>query len=566
MGWFGSGGLGWGGETVLEAQVFEVGGGTSSLYQAGGGSLTMHAPSYDFTLGAGTVDGHLLEGTRMLKATPHGTYILGDDRIDFRLPTDVFDSSHYLLARGVGFSGVRGGLDITAYMGVASLDNNSPFFNGVKMSDPEAVLFLKKKIAPKWMLYSDTIGSKKVTQIEALQWLPQPKTEVAFAAGVGANQPFGAVSLNMERPRFDLRAAYIAAGQQFHRIAAASPLLAEPDRENVLITVRPLHFLSLTGSHQNYLVPQSSTQQEPNPVNVRSSINQISASLHLLGTQMGGTMYRSTYDQPGYGTESNHAVALSAMRDVTSRLRLATNYFVSKPRDGRTTTSLLGTITEVLTSRISVNESVTYSNGNTSVNFGGEFLSNFISFSANYDTFYVPAENAQPFQQALLLDMKMHLMGRLLLHGASYVDPTGHLRYTADANTVFSRAQASAPPEHIILGRYILHGCVVDANGSAVEGAAVVIDEKPVYTDSTGCFYMRESKPRTHQLRVVIGEFLQGGNWQITSMPTTITSATEENSPEATVIVTVRRVPIVSQNPVSAQPSPGASGSDRKMP
>jgi hypothetical protein len=154
----------------------------------------------------------------------------------------------------------------------------------------------------------------------------------------------------------------------------------------------------------------------------------------------------------------------------------------------------------------------------------------------------------------------------LLLHGASYVDPTGHLRYTADANTVFSHAQAQAPVEHMVLGRYILHGCVVDANGGAVEGAAVVIDEKPVYTDSIGCFYMRESRPRTHQLRVVIGEFLQGGNWQVTSMPTTITSATEENSPEATVVVTVRRVPIISQNPASAQPSTGASGSDRKMP
>ena len=66
----------------LQAQVFEVGGGNSSLYQAGGGSVTIHAPSYDFSIGAGTVDGHLLEGARMIKATPHGTYIFGDERID----------------------------------------------------------------------------------------------------------------------------------------------------------------------------------------------------------------------------------------------------------------------------------------------------------------------------------------------------------------------------------------------------------------------------------------------------------------------------------------------------
>jgi hypothetical protein len=548
------GALSWGTPTALVAQVFEVGGGTSSLYQAGGGSLTIHAPSYDFTVGAGTVNGHLLEGTRMLKATPHGTYIFGDDRIDFRLPTDVFDTSHYLLARGVGFSGVRHDFDILAFGGVSSLDYSSPFFNGVKMTDPEGVLFLKKRLSPRWQLYSDTIISKKITQIEALRWSPQPKTEVAFSAGIGANQGFGAVSLNMERPRFDIRAAYIAAGQQFHRITVSSPLLAEPDRENVLVTVRPFGFLTFSGSHQNYLVPQY-----PNPVNFRSSIDQGSVSLHFLGAQWNGTVYHSTYEQPLFGTESNHAVALSTTRELTARLHLTVNYFVSKPKGTNSTNTFLGTLSERLTSHIAVNQNLTYSSGHTSVNFGGEYISNFISFSANYDTYYVPAENAQPFQQALLLDLKMRLLGRLLLHGASFVDPTGHIRYTADANTVLSHDQAPASAaEHIALGRYILHGCVIDADGAAVEGAAVLIDEKPVYTDSTGCFYLRENKPHTHRLRVVFSEFLIGGNWQITSMPTTITSTTEDKSPEATVVVTVRKVREIAHTPaVPLPPSPG---------
>jgi hypothetical protein len=207
-----------------------------------------------------------------------------------------------------------------------------------------------------------------------------------------------------------------------------------------------------------------------------------------------------------------------------------------------------------------VNESLTYSGGHTSVNFGGEFISNMLSFNASYETFYVPANNSQPFEQSLLLDVKLKVLGRLLLHGATFVDPTGHLRYTADANTVFSHTMTASHAEAVSLGKYVLRGCVLDSDGAAVEGAAVLIDEKPVYTDSTGCFYMRESKQRTHKLTVVLSEFLIGGNWQITSMPTTITSSQEENSPEATVIVTVRKVRVISTNPLKpVQPVGGAN-------
>ena len=39
------------------AQVFELNGGSSSLYDAAGGSFSVHAPGYDATLGAGMVNG-----------------------------------------------------------------------------------------------------------------------------------------------------------------------------------------------------------------------------------------------------------------------------------------------------------------------------------------------------------------------------------------------------------------------------------------------------------------------------------------------------------------------------
>jgi hypothetical protein len=552
----------------LGAQVFEIGGGTSSLYQAGGGSVTIHGSGYDLTLGAGTVDGHLLEGGRILKTTPNGTYVFGDDRIDFRLPTDVFDTSHFLLVRGAGFSGIRHEFDAVAFLGTMSTEYDSPFFNGAKMGQPVGILFVKRRFNRRWQLFSDSVVGKKVTQIEALAWSPAPKTEVSLAAGLGANHPFGSASLTMERPKFDLKTAYIAAGSEFHRIASPSVVIAEPYRENVMMTYRPLSFFSMAGSHQNYLVPVLadptnilSPSNLGSLTNAKSSVDQGSLSLHQFGAQFNGTIYHSSYDEPEFADSSNHAVALSAFRDFGSRVHWNSSYLVSKPNGVKGTSSLISSFTEMVTSRLSVTENWGYSNGQSSVTFGGQFLSNTLSLSANYDTFYVPAQNDQPFEQALLLDVKFKVLGRLLLHGASFVDPTGRMRYTGDASTVFSHTQGVKPLEYT-LGRYVLHGCVQDSDGQPVEGAAVLIDERPLYTDSKGCFYLRESKARTHQMRVVIGDFLVAGNWQVIMSPTTVTSTTEDLSNEMKIVVIVRKVREISGVPGEA-PAESSGGMAR---
>jgi hypothetical protein len=521
----------------LFAQVFEIGGGTSTLYQAGGGSITMHASSYDVTMGAGSIDGHILEGARLVKATPHATYILGDDRIDFRLPTDIFDSSHFLLARGAGISTTRGTTDILAFGGAIATDYNSPFFDGEKTNDPAGILFLTKKLTPHWQLFSDTIASKRETSISAIQWTPLPKLNLALAAGVGANKPYAAASLQFSRRWIDGEAAFIEAGQQFHRVALISPQMAEPDRGNVLVTVKPFAFLNFTGAHQNYLVPLY-----PSTTNVRSSVDQGSTGLRILGTQMNGTIYHSTYQD-----ESNHAASLSATRNFTQRLQLTANYLASRPKGSAPTSSFISTFSEVLTSRLTVNQNVTTSGGHTGVTFGGQFLSNLVTIGANYETFYVPANNSSPFEQVLLLDVKMNLFGRLALHGASFVDPTGHLRNTVDARTVMSHGQSSGPQvEHVSIESAVMRGCAVDSKGTPVEGAALLIDQKMVYTDSNGCFFVREHRPTTHKLQIVLTEFLDGGNWYVVSAPSTITSSPEKDNVEIPIVVVLTHVRTVS--------------------
>jgi hypothetical protein len=520
---------------ALSAQVFQVDGGTSSLYQSGGGSVTVRASSYNVTLGGGTTAGHLMEGAQLVKATSNAKYTVGDDRIDFSLPTDIFDTSHFLLARGAGVSTTLRHTDIMAFAGGVSTEYSTPLFNGAKINKAAGILFLKKQFGSTLHFFSDTIATNKMTEIEGVQWQLRPKVDLAFSAGVGANQPYAAASFNMSAPRFDIKAAYIEAGTQFHRVVLISPLLAEPDRENVLVTVKLFSYLTLTGGRQNYLVPQY-----PLNTNVRSSVDQAGASLNVLGASLEGAFYHSSYQG-----SSNHAVSFSATRDITTRIHATANYLVSRPKGSPGNSSFISTISETLTPRLSVNESVTYTNGHTSVNYGGQLLTNLLTIGASYQTYYVPANNSMPFHQELELDLKMNLFGRLMLHGESVVDPTGHVRYTADASTLLYHGQvAGRVVEHAAIGNYILQGCVVDTAGNVVEGAALLVDDKKVFTDSNGCFQVREHKPHSHKLEVVLTEFLQNGNWEVVSAPTVVTSAAEQDGAQTTIIVELRKVRI----------------------
>lgn len=524
------------------AQVITLTGGNSSLFQAGGGSISVFGAGYQCTAGAGTADGQFMQGGLCAYQTPFGSYMVGDNRINFQLPTDIFDNSHFLLVRGLGLARVQPKSELTVFAGTSAVQYDSPFFNGAKFSTPTGLVFWKKQISPRWTLVSDTLMDAKLTAIDGAEWRPAHALSIGFAGGVGANQPFAAVSVALSRPKVDFKAGYYLSGSQFHRIEAATPVLDEQNKENVMISYKPAPFMTVTASRQNFLVPEY-----PSTANSFSSVDQAGLSLGWKGTQMTASIFHSTYQQPQTAAESNHAAALVLMLPFYRHLSVTTSYLADRPKGGNATDNLLTTVNERVNAHLDLSEMVTYANGHTNVNFGGRLLLRFATVEANYETFYVPADNLQPLQQMLLLDLKTNLFGRLHLHGSTYVDPTGHMRYTAEAKTILVHEPAEHQ-ESVPVGRFVVRGCVREMDGESIEGAAVMIDGRSVYTDSTGCFELRESRQRTHQLRVVIGEFLAGGNWQVTSAPETVTSAPEEEKEGRTIYVTVRRVRIVSEN------------------
>jgi hypothetical protein len=512
----------------LIGQVFEVNGGASSLYQAQGGTLSVRGPSYKAYLGAGTVAGRFVGGANFTKVVGRATWITGDDLIHFVLPTDIFDASHYVVAQGAGVMTTLRNTGVFAFAGATSTEFDSPLFEGARAENPAFILFLDRRLAPGLSLSSKMIFSRQTTAIEGLDWTVADRLKLGFSGGVGANQPYGAASLDFRRKWIIVQAAYIEAGDQFHRAVVEAPLLSEPDRENAVVTLKPTRFFSISAGRQNFLTPLSNSQN-----NVRSSIDQSTASLDVVGVGLVASFYHSTY----LGNW-NDSTAYTAGRDFTHRLHATASYLESRPNNAAKTRSFIANFSEVLTPRWNVTEVLTRSHGQTTISFGGGFLSNLVSASAEYETYYVPQRNSSPFVQALIIDLQILFHG-VTLHGGSFLAPDGSLRYTADATGIMTRETTGGggSAQHYSIGSSILRGRVMDSKGQPVEGAALLIDSVPVFTDSDGRFFLRERRPHTHKLQVLPDKFLNGGTYEVESAPSTVKATKNAAEPETLIIV-----------------------------
>lgn len=518
----------------LYGQVFELNGGTSTLYQAQGGTLSAHGASFNASMGAGVVAGRLVGGMTLSRAWGKSTLIGGDDYIPFVLPTDVFDTSHFLIGLGAGIQTKVHDTDIFAFAGATSNEFDSPFFQGARAEDPAGVVFLKKQLMDHLKLTSNMVFSHQVTAIQGLEWTPEKNLEMSASAGVGGNQPYGAAAMVYSKPWLDMKAEYVEAGSNFHRVALDAPLTSEPDRENVNVTVRPASFLSFSAGRNNYLSPIAGSGSE-----VRSDVNDFSGALRALGTGVSATYYHSSFMG-----NSNDATAYTADRNLFSRLHATSSYLESRPNDAPITRSFVTNLTEILSPRLNVSELISRSQGQTTVSFGGGLLSNVMSITADYQTYYVPERNTAPFEQALIVDVTLHLFRGISLHGGTFVAPDGSLKYTADTHAVEARegsAGAAGPVDtglvRASIGSMLLRGRVLDTEGHPVAGAALMIDNLLVYTDDDGIYYVRERKPHSHQLRVMVNQFLNGGTYRVVSAPETIRDVYDKDDPETVVVV-----------------------------
>src|SRR5713226_5038581 len=184
---------------IARTQVFQVGGGSSSLFQASGGSVEVHAQNYQGWFGIGSLDGHLRFGASLSEQWRGSTFTFGDEIIPFHLPSDVFEDGHYFTGRGVGISSSRGRVSIFGFGGATATGFNAPLFRAASTENGAGALFIDVKLLPKVRIFSRNIISSRQTTINGVEWQPSAWLKTSLAGGVGANQGYFASSASAEK-------------------------------------------------------------------------------------------------------------------------------------------------------------------------------------------------------------------------------------------------------------------------------------------------------------------------------------------------------------------------------
>ena len=268
------------------AQVFEMTGGSSSLLNAEGGSLEVHAEDYTARVDLGYFGKPSL-GFYFSHPFQAGVLGAGDQQIPFVLPTDLFDRSFYFLARGMSFSRAVPDGRLFVFAGATSNGFFAPFLNIARTDTPSGAIFYEKQLSPALRFVSRNIFSKHETAIQAIEWAARKDIKMALSAGVGNNQPYGATSLSVIERWMALDASYARSGDAFRRVLVATPQLSENDRENIRWELHPVTNFRLIVSRNHYLADIQPTGIE------RAMVEGIGAGGNVAGFLLNGAWFDS---------------------------------------------------------------------------------------------------------------------------------------------------------------------------------------------------------------------------------------------------------------------------------
>jgi len=502
------------------AQVFRVQGGESTLLNAEGASVEFKAPQYDGSVGLGFFNGKLQYGASTRYQFRGYTILGGDEAIPFALPTDVFDASHYFSARGMGVTRGNEASRFYAFAGTTSTWVGTGFFSAATSDRPVGVFFYERKWKKDFRFFSRNIASNTQTALEGVEWSPNKWFKGAIAGGIGSNQKYFASSLDIETQTLAFKSSYVVTGDQFQRVTVISPLSSEVNKGNVQMLYRPNNMVTITTGHENILEPVTLG----GPMQ-QATVNQFSTDFHLKRFYFGSGLFSS--EASGRQTQGKN---FYVGRRIGQHIEVNTNYFESKPKSASTAavaagtvTILAGTVREDVSPRFSLLQLVSRTAGQTTFAFGGDFTSNRFKVRADYQNLYLPFRPANPFEQALALNVMVRVAGPLQLTAASNVAPDGHIRYSFGAGTWLYRQRGMAmnavSQDSFSIAKYVIQGVVKDDQGLPVEGAALHIGREIVYSDSSGHFQVRCSKHGPYSLTLSPDEFLSNTIYEVVSAP-----------------------------------------------
>ena len=526
------------------AQVFRVQGGTSTLLDAQGGWVELKAPNYAGSVGLGFFDGHFEYGGQTRYVFRGYTMLAGDELVPFTLPTDIFDSSHYFSVRGIGSLRKDAQGSFYAFAGTTSTWLGTGFFNAATSDAPVGLFFYERKLSDRLTLFSRNILSNRQTFLQGVEYKPKRWLKTSLSGGTGSNQKYFASAMDAESQRLAFKASYVVTGDAFQRVTVVSPLSSEVNKGNVQMLYKPADFVTITTGHENILEPLTLG----GPMQ-QAAVNQLSADFHVEKFYFGSGLFTS--DASGRSTQGTN---LYAGRRI-GRLEVNTNWFDSKPNTGQSSTILSGTVREIFSSRFSLLQLISRTNGQTTFAFGGDYTSNRLLLRADYQNVYLPFRPENPFEQALALNVALRVAGPWQLTAASNVAPDGHLRYSFGASTYLYRVggMTTRQSDSFSIAKYLVRGVVNDDQGNPVEGAALHIGKELVFADSSGRFLSRFSKPGPFALTVAPTEFITNGLYEVVRAPSVLKAERDEYATEVEVVVRRRPQPLAKTPPPISQ-------------
>jgi hypothetical protein len=512
------------------AQLIRVEGGASDTLNADGGEIEFQSRDYRGYTSLGEIQGRLLFGSYLTTVFHGYNFTAGDSPVALDLPTDIFDSVHYVVTRGVGVSRKFGDGDLYVFGGESAIAAGTPFFQAASDDSPTAMAFLHKPLSKSVTFFSRNVIAKDNTSIQGLDWKPSNWMHAAAAGGIGSGSSYGALSSDFEHRWLSLKVAYIAAGDRFRRFTVQTPLSSEVIGANALLTLHPRRDLIIVTGHQNYLEPQTSVTAPPQ----KATVNDIQSDWTSRYLQLGGGVFSSSA-----AGRHGFAEALWASRHIIRNVDGGVNVFHSKSGSGPATSTVLGNIRETLSPRLSMLEIVGHSAGQNQFMMGGTFISNRFSIDVNYQTIFLPYRT-NPFQQGLAANLTLRMAGDVQLNGQTFVGSDGKVHYTAFGSKVFERAfgwLGSGPQQSYHFARFVIKGKVVDEQGQPVPGATLQIGKELVVTNQDGEFFLRTSHREAVPLQIAFDQFINPTPLELRSAPKELTPEPEDSAIGVTIVL-----------------------------
>lgn len=520
--------LGAWGPSLARAQVVELQGGGSSLFESYGVAAHVWGRTYDGWLGVGYQDGWRIGG-RLRRAIRGDTIRAGNDVLQVRAPTDVFGGGTNALVQGVAWVRQRGPTRAEFFGGASATGLGGSFAQAQRTERPVGAMRVERMVTPRLQASGLALLSGRQSFRAALAWTDSMGIHLAGMIGTGSNRPFGTASVVVDRDRWTLRTMYVGAAAGYRPADLPLPPQSRPDGFNAELVLRPWEPLTLSVARQGFVQDSLVGRWRPRAIGTSATATLVRGASHLAA---------GAYDSD-YGGERTRSAFVAAGHTVADRV--AANLYVLRaaPTNLPATTNPVIVLHERLSERFALSQLLTWSQGTMTSAFGGTYRGESMELGVGYQIAHQPLDPERPFQRMLNLSLRVQL-GDYRAAVATTVTPSGAVVYDASAATFLYLGGENglvAAPLTVPLHRYVVRGVVRDERGAPLSGAAVQLGRELVFSDSHGRFFARFRSTRQVPVRVLLEEFLVPGRFSVQLVPGVVRPQLDAQASEITVVV-----------------------------